>query len=584
MREILLPVASGWSPLRREGFDSTSSAGLTFGEGFYEEEREGQDPFRWMSLRGRLTFAPSPDERFLELGVFSEFGDLSQELEFRSGSRGETLALPDGWCAVSLPIASGADGVLLSVNKLFPRGYHPSDERALSIRVRRPSLHSDPARHASIRAQWSNAVLNAREMLEGKVVLDSTPSTLGIDLHGACNVKPPCVYCEWDTSKDQEGDDVDAPFTVETLRDYGPFFDHASYLVNCSIGEPFLMRELDEILDVFGSRGKTLEMSTNGQILTDRNIEKLLGRDVHLYVSLDAATPETYARLRNRTFERILDNLRRLVKAKGGRGHLPKVFLVFMPMRANVHELEAFVELSAELGVDHLVLRPLNDTPGNGMVWDRNEYRFDYEKELLPFHELVRISGRARELCRRWGVELHDQLDFGGSLEGAFQEDFDAGRQEIAPEGPSNRPVSEISPEAPAEIPPEEKPSLGFEKWPVCTEPWKRLYILRRGIRPCCYGGAPLARMDGFAQVWNAPILQEIRAKLLRGTFHSYCLKSPACPIVRKSEHGRSMPVLQRGMVGLWRSWQALNAVTGGAPRWVWRRFRTRVGSGSPAR
>jgi hypothetical protein len=296
---------------------------------------------------------------------------------------------------------------------------------------------------------------------------------------------------------------------------------------------------------------------------------------VHLYISLDAATPETYARLRNRTFDRILVNVRRLVEAKGGRGHLPKVFLVFMPMRANVHELEAFVALSADLGVDHMVLRPLNDTPGNGMQWERNGYRFDYESELLPFDELVRVSGRAGELCRRMGVELHDQLDFGGSLESAFAEDFAAGRLDVSPAGGAEPGSS--APAAEPELPLEDRPTLGFEKWPVCTEPWKRLYILRRGVRPCCYGGAPIATVDGFRDVWNAPILQGIREKLLRGSFHPYCLQSPACPIVRKSEHGRRLSVLERGRVLAWRSWQALNERTGGAPRWVWRRLRARA-------
>ncbi len=62
-------------------------------------------------------------------------------------------------------------------------------------------------------------------------------------------------------------------------------------LVNCSIGEPFMMRGFDDMLAAIGDRGKPLEMSTNGQILTDRNIERLLGRNVELYVSLDAATP-----------------------------------------------------------------------------------------------------------------------------------------------------------------------------------------------------------------------------------------------------------------------------------------------------
>ena len=112
------------------------------------------------------------------------------------------------------------------------------------------------------------------------------------------------------------------------------------------------MKQIDELLDTFGNTGKVLEMTTNGQILTERNIQKLVGRPIDLYISLDAATPLTYSRLRNDTFEKILGNLRRLIAAKGGRGGFPHVHLVFMPMRCNVHELDAFVQLCAELGVD----------------------------------------------------------------------------------------------------------------------------------------------------------------------------------------------------------------------------------------
>ena len=171
--------------------------------------------------------------------------------------------------------------------------------------------------------QYANACHNQRERLDGRVHLESTPPTLGIDLHGACNVKPPCVYCEWDFSKQQEGDHVDVPFSRETLRDWGAFFDNSVTLINCSIGEPFMMKNLDDLLDIFGRTGKTLQMTTNGQILTDRNIQKIVGLPIDLYVSLDAATPDTYATLRNNTFDRLLGNLRRLIAAKGGKGRAP---------------------------------------------------------------------------------------------------------------------------------------------------------------------------------------------------------------------------------------------------------------------
>ena len=221
-------------------------------------------------------------ERFLELWVFCEFGDLSQQVTASAGDLRETLELVHGWGQISLTVPSQAEHLTLNASKLFPKAYYPSDARSLAFRVRGAFLHQDPERHARIRQLWANAVLNTREMLEGKSIVESTPPSLGIDLHGACNVKPPCVYCEWDLSKEQEGANVDTPFTIDTLREYGEFFTNAAKLVNCSIGEPFMMKNLDQLLDAFGEQGKILEMSTNGQILTDHNIQKLLGRNVRL--------------------------------------------------------------------------------------------------------------------------------------------------------------------------------------------------------------------------------------------------------------------------------------------------------------
>lgn len=587
-----------------------TSAPVAFGPGFYDEERDGLDVFRWMSLAGQLRFAPASAASYLELWVLSEFQDLSQELTCRSGSQELRLPLAHGWAPLSIPVPAGATQAGLAVNKIFPRAYYPADARTLAIRVRPPRIHQDPVRHAHVARQQANSIANAREMLEGRAALGSTPVSLGIDLYGACNVKPPCVYCEWDYNKRLEGDDVDTPFTLGTLAEWGPFFDNSVNLVNCSIGEPFMMKNFDDLLDAFGDSGKVLEMTTNGQILTDRNIQRLLGRPIDLYISLDAGTPETYAKLRNDRFDAILHNLRRLIAAKGGPGELPRVHLVFMPMRVNVHELEAFVRICADLRVDRLVLRPLNVADSITLDWTRGGYRFEYQKELLPFEELVRVSGRAAELCRRHGVALADQMDFGGAMGEEFDRWFDEGRREVAAEigsattaGPAAAVIA--SPPAPspgpagtvvapgtrvagsageperAGRPPgeaaatdaagEAPPSLGAERKPLCTEPWKSLYILRRGVFPCCYGAEPLAPMSGYREAWNSRELQKIRATLAGGRFPTYCLKSTSCPIVQKAQQGSRLPRAQAIRLRVRRAWARLDRLGHGVPNRVYK-------------
>ncbi len=69
---------------------------------------------------------------------------------------------------------------------------------------------------------------------------------------------------------------------------------------------------------------------------------------------------------------------------------------------------------------------------------------------------------------------------------------------------------------------------------PLCREPWKSYYILRRGILPCCHGIKPIAPMSEWKVAWNSPALQDIRAALARGEFSEYCLESVSCPIVQR--------------------------------------------------
>jgi MoaA/NifB/PqqE/SkfB family radical SAM enzyme len=582
---IRLPVVEAPSPPAR--FVETS-APVQLTTGFYEEEPDGADGFRWMSAGGRVEFASAPVTRYFECWMLSEFRDLSQHLTITGGDAAETFALVEGWGPLSVPVPAGVAALDLRLDKVFPPEYYPNDTRRLGVRVRQARLHADEERHAAVARQYANTCLNQREVLDRRVRLESTPPGLGIDLYGACNVKPPCVYCEWDFSKGQEGDHVDVPFTRETLREWGRFFDNAVTLINCSIGEPFMMKNLDDLLDVFGRTGKSLQMTTNGQILTDRNIQKILGLPIDLYVSLDAATPDTYAKLRNNTFEKLLGNLRRLIAAKGGKGRRPFIHLVFMPTRCNVHELDAFVRLAADLGVDRMVLRPLNYSDSVSLTWDRHDYHFEYKNELLPFGELVRVSARAAHLCRELNVELADQMDFGGSLQSLFAGEIAGEAGEAPPAAIEPVPPVVPAPAAPAPaalVPAGPLPPLGGESAPACLEPWKSLYILRRGVLPCCYGSEPIAPMEGYRDAWNSPLLQDIRRELLQGRFHQYCLRSVACPIVRKSERAALLPAGQRARMLARRVWARLNRDTGDWPNRAlyhplqrgWQRARRRL-------
>jgi MoaA/NifB/PqqE/SkfB family radical SAM enzyme len=565
---------------------------IVFRDGFHEQEYEEGVPFRWMSDHGRLEWRPSSQARFFEIEVCSEVRDLSQALAIEIDGRPSRFALVHGWSTLPAEIPEGARSAELSVSHVLPADHHPRDSRVLAVRIRRPLLHDDGERYRAVSVAFANTERNQREILSGADRLASTPVNLGVDIHGACNIKPPCVYCEWDSNKRLEGANAERSFTIETLKGYGRFFDQAAQIFNCSIGEPFMKRDLPEIFELINDRGALLELSTNGQILTEEQLHALIGRRIHLYVSIDAASAETYARLRNRRFGSVMTNVRKLVRAKGGRGRFPLVDLIFMPMRANLHELDAFVRLCAELEVDRLVLRPLNAVPELDLDCERAGYVYRYHDELLPLKERIRLSGYAHELCRRNGVALANQLDFGGATAEMFTEWWEEGRQRaLAPpekeagQGTQTADIREEPQETTAGGSPpaiESRPlppavsgsAFDGSGWPLCIEPWRTLCVLRRGILPCSYGGRPVAAMDDLEGAWNGDAIRSIRAALARGRFHRYCLRTPSCPVVQKYRKAVVLPMSQRALALLYDVWFILNRTTGGAPRATWRALK----------
>lgn len=395
-----------------------------YGAGWHGWETEGYSTFRWMGRRGEilLPWKQVRAHRYLTIPVFLDFPDIDQTLTLSVRGRIEAeWPVIQGWGYCSYDLArlrempeSEIPPVLeLSVDRLHPVQRHAGDGRELGIRIGPLEFHDDDAWHADSAFFRENARKNYEEMKAGKTVLSSYPLSLGVDLFGRCNINPPCVYCLWDGMKEMEGDRVDAIVDDATLKGYGPFFRSARYLINCSFGEPLLHPRLAEILNACAERKKIIELSSNGQAFTDRTIKALVGKPVNLYVSLDAATRETYAKIRNDRWDDIVPSLVRLNEERQKAGRLPRIYLVFIPMRVNAGDLEEYFRLARRIEADKLVLRPLLHPAKPKAPIERGGYRFDFAREPLGRKELEALFRDAQRFARQYGVPLASQFDFG---------------------------------------------------------------------------------------------------------------------------------------------------------------------------
>lgn len=409
--------------------------------------------------------------------------------------RSHGIGLVFGWSEYVFPLDGAPETLAFEVGPVVP---HPGDARELALMIRDITFLDDAVEGRRRSARHENLRRNRAEFRRGATVLESVPPQVRISLARKCNIKPPCVYCQWDFRKVQEEACSDSPADPRSL---GSFYDMAIEFVDCSIGEPFLIPDFAAVAEEFVRKGAWLSFTTNGLLMTEEKYRPLLGRKGRICISLDAPDAVTYSWYRGEGFDRVVGNVRRLCELRNSRGGMPEVYIACLAMRSNRARVHEVMALAADMGADGFLLRSLSaenhiDRPAA----ERGGHFFDYEHERLDLPSHLDLAERLRPLAEELGL------------------DYIVDEQHYVPQSAD---VSQ----------------------PLCGEPWKTAYILDRGILPCCFASLPVASWDqrgGLSveefvrQSLNAPLMQDIRASLARGELSAYCLGCGSCPIVRR--------------------------------------------------
>ncbi len=150
------------------------------------------------------------------------------------------------------------------------------------------------------------------------------------------------------------------------------------------LGEPLSHPDIIEMVAKAKALGSTVELITNGTLLTKQMSEGLIeaGLD-RLWVSLDGANPESYGDIRlGALLPDVIENLkvfhntRIFVRAPSpspfSKYHVrPEIGIVFVAMKRNFHDLPLLLPLAQKLGV------------GTVMVTNVIPYSGEMEKEIL---------------------------------------------------------------------------------------------------------------------------------------------------------------------------------------------------------
>jgi len=272
-----------------------------------------------------------------------------------------------------------------------------------------------------------------------------------------------------------------ADLTLEQVKVITEQFSVLERIVLHGIGEPLLNREIFEIVAYLKTRAATVLFNSDAISLTATRALRLIQSGLDEYrVSLDAATRQTYRRLRGvDQFDRVVANVRRLVQLERGRNRsAPRVSLWFTASRANLDELLAFVRLAADLGVDEVYVQRLVFN-GLGLATAENALHGRLQRQEQE------VLDQAQELARGLGVALR-----ASGL---------------------TTPLASLKGEMSSPRP-----------WAGCQRPWTLSYVTANGnVLPCCISpwvardyqalilGNALA--EPFADIWNGERYRRFR-------------------------------------------------------------------------
>lgn len=231
------------------------------------------------------------------------------------------------------------------------------------------------------------------------------PHSLTLETSGACNLE--CPMCPR-----AMGSPTNRPMASEVLERVRPALVHARHVQLHGLGEPLMSPVFWDLLRTL-SRSETqfIEVNSNGLLMTEPNIDRLLDSPLQrVNVSLDAATPETYRKIRGAAFQKVVGNLETLVRQRERRRRRDFAIHINMTlMRENVEELCDFVRLGATLGVDgidawHLVQ---GEIAGNDPEWaiEHHGWTFRYRDQHLS------TAPRTSNRCVRAALDLARHLN-----------------------------------------------------------------------------------------------------------------------------------------------------------------------------
>jgi cyclomaltodextrinase / maltogenic alpha-amylase / neopullulanase len=331
------------------------------------------------------------------------------------------------------------------------------------------------------------SVFRDRDFIASNLRVSSQPTRIDIALTERCNLR--CAHCITHaparTSARQAREW--SPWLIDRLRDDLAHAEHIGFVHG---GESLVSSHLYSVLQVLQHERlglpTTVHLLTNGILLTAKAAEELAHHGVKsIAVSLDGATASTNDAIRQGgRFPQIIANLREVAKVRREKQLDLRLGISMVVLEQNVGELEAMVDLTADLGFDWLKLEeavPINIFAEKSLVRLEGGFAADAVRKTI-------------EYGRKLGIVMVDHTVERSIWRCQLEQDT-SGKTFLEADGFANRTM--IHP---------------------CRSPWEIANIEANGdVRLGSFFGPVLGNVaeTSLALLWNGPVARQAREQAM---------------------------------------------------------------------